>query len=320
MSDDSTKDLKRVATQIDRIDDQHLPALFRSADQAALTAQGRHLRFQKCHLGSLVLVSITAAMIPVVPGRHLAWLYGGVAILVTVGVILALISHSRKDDKTWFDCRAVAESVKTVAWRFMMRVVPFEDDRTATNQFISKIQEIREARSSIAVALATSLNAGDQAISESMNNVRAIDVRKRKSLYLESRVLDQKTWYSNGASFNSRRRSGWFWSTTVLQIIAVSLAIVQVVSSGFAVNLVPILTTCAAAAIAWSQMKRHGELAQTYTVAAQELGDQEAMSSDLMEESAFVRFVEQVEETISREHSMWCARREVLGKLSNTGS
>ena len=65
-------------------------------------------------------------------------------------------------------------------------------------------------------------------------------------------------------------------------------------------------------------MKRHGELAHSYTVAADDLGDQEEMAGDIKEESSFVDFVVQVEENLSREHGMWCARRGVLAKLNNT--
>ena len=59
-------------------------------------------------------------------------------------------------------------------------------------------------------------------------------------------------------------------------------------------------------------MKRYSELAQSYFLAAQELGDQEAIASNIMKEDDFLALVEQVEETISREHTMWCARRDVI--------
>jgi hypothetical protein len=319
MSDDSTKHLKSVATQIARIEDQHLPALFRRADQASLSAQRKHFCFQKLHLGLLVLGSVTAALIPVVPVPYLEWLYGGSAVFLAVGVIFSMISSSRKYDKTWFNCRAVAESAKTVAWRFMMRVVPFEDDSTATENLILKIREIRDSREYKADALASYMDADDSSIcSEAMSNARTADVGNRKNLYLASRVLDQNVWYSKKAAFNNKLKKRWFWAATISQIIAVALAIVQAVASGFPVNGVPFLTTFAAAVVAWSQMKRHGELAHSYTVAAAGLGDQKAMAADIKEESSFVNFVVQVEEILSREHAMWCARRGVLPNLNNT--
>ncbi len=299
--------------------DRHLPSLYQSANQSSLSAQRTYLCFQICHLSSLILGSVTAMTIPLVPATYLTWLYGGMAIIFTVGVILTLISHSLRNDKIWFDCRAIAESTKTAAWRFMMKAAPFEDNGMANQQFTSKLREIREARSSNPKHLAGNLNASAQAISDFMNNVRAKDLDDRKTFYIESRLRDQKAWYSKKANCNSRNESCWFWTTTMFQILAVVLAIVQATSGGFPVNVLPFLVTCAASAVAWSQMRRHGELAQTYSLAAQELGEQEAIAINLTEEADFLSFVEQVEETISREHIMWCARRNTVISPTNKG-
>ena len=58
-------------------------------------------------------------------------------------------------------------------------------------------------------------------------------------------------------------------------------------------------------------MKRYGELVHSYTVAADDLEGQEELAGDIKEESSFVDFVVQVEENLSREHVMWCARRGI---------
>ena len=59
-------------------------------------------------------------------------------------------------------------------------------------------------------------------------------------------------------------------------------------------------------------MKRHSELARNYSVAAQELGELETISPSVTQESEFCQFVTDVEYAISREHTMWCLRREVV--------
>jgi hypothetical protein len=46
----------------------------------------------------------------------------------------------------------------------------------------------------------------------------------------------------------------------------------------------------------------------------------EAIASSLAAESDFPQLVEQVEEAISREHTMWCARRDVLLRRIGTGA
>lgn len=311
---------KPMVTGIGPIEDRHFPNLFQSADRASLSAQRLYLRLQKCHLVFLIVGSLVAAFSTVVPSGRVTGFYTVLAIILVIGVILTLVTHSRRDDQVWFDCRAIAESVKTATWRYMMKAAPCEDDGTAKNQFVSELREIREARPSSPRDLAKSLDANAQSISDFMNDVRAKSLEERKAFYLESRICDQKGWYSKKANFNSSNESHWFWLTTGLQMLAVILAIVEVASGGLRVSMVPILMTCAASAVAWNQMKRHSELAQTYSLAAQELGDQEAIALDITEESQFLALVEQVEETISREHTMWCARRDTVIGPSKKGN
>lgn len=305
MSDDLKSQQEPVSTSIK---DRDFPSLYQSADQASLAAQRCYLLFQGCHLFLLILGSLVTVLIPIV---SFTWLPSILAIILMVTVTLTWISRSRRDDEVWFNCRAIAESTKTTAWRFMMKAAPFEDNSAAKGQFISKLKEIRKARSSSLAALAKDLDVDAQSISDFMNDMRTKSLSDRKTFYIKSRLLDQKAWYSKKADYNLRNKSYWSWITIVLQILATSLAIVQAVSSSLSVNVVPILITCVAAAVAWSQMKRHGELAQTYSLATQELGDQEALDWPTMKEDDFLSLVEQVEETISREHTMWYARREV---------
>jgi hypothetical protein len=70
-------------------------------------------------------------------------------------------------------------------------------------------------------------------------------------------------------------------------------------------------STLAAAAMAWLQVKRYQELAQSYLLAAHELGLIEAQSLHVHTEVELSAFVANAENAISREHTMWVARRDV---------
>jgi hypothetical protein len=100
-------------------------------------------------------------------------------------------------------------------------------------------------------------------------------------------------------------------------MLAVALAVIQAVSGGMKINVVPVITTCAAAFAAWGQMKRHDELAQSYAMATQELEGLASLANGQANAADFVQFIEQTENSISREHTMWCARRDV--RLSGHG-
>lgn len=290
--------------------DSDYPTLFRVSDAASLRSQNIYLRLQQIHLGSLVIGSFVGALVPLT-GSYSQWLLGAAAIILVLGLITLWVSRAQRYDANWFDCRAVAESVKTTAWRFMMRTPPFEADASVDAKFVSQLKEIREARPGIARYLAQQLDAAGSEITSFMRETRSRPFDTRRSFYLQQRVRDQRSWYSNKAKACAGSSTLWFWMTAGLQVIAAILAIIQAVAGGLGFNVVPIVTTCAAAVAAWNQMKRHDELAQSYTLAAQELGELETLVGGATNEGDFPQLVEQVEEAISREHTMWCARRDV---------
>ena len=186
------------------IEDRDLPGLYRSADQASIRAQRLYLRLQKWHVGCLILGSVGAVFATLVSDIAVRWAYIALAIVLVTGVLLTWVSRVRRDNKTWFDCRAIAESTKTVAWRFMMKAAPFKDDNIARESFIDQLQRIRKEKHYSSYDLAQSLDANAQAIGDVMKRVRGSPLNERKSLYLVARLRDQKTWYSDKSRFNSK--------------------------------------------------------------------------------------------------------------------
>ena len=291
--------------------DDSYPGLYRCADSASLKAQSIYLLFHKVYLGSLVLGSLISTTTAIASQAINARLYTALAIVLVIGLLTLWVMRARQDDKIWFDGRAVAESVKTATWRFMMRVTPFHEDSNVETVFISELTEIREARPHLGKYLAAAMDPGQSAITAFMRQKRTVSMEDRRSFYVSARICDQKIWYAHNARINVKSGAKWFWLIAILQVVVVILAIVQAVSGGLRINAVPVITTCAAAVAAWSQMKRHDELAQSYALAAHELEELEAIASNQTSEDAFSQLVEQAENSISREHTMWCARRDV---------
>jgi len=305
----TNKDINEVSFAMSNHD---YPGLFRAADRTSTSAQKMYFTLQCIYLVSLIIGGILGAFTFLFPEGVSIYLYTSMAIVLAAGLLVLWIGRARQDDKIWFDCRAVAESVKTATWRFMIGAPPFENDDAIDQRFISELQEIREARPDCQKHLAGALDANAPAISDFMRQMRTHTFEERKQFYIKQRLCDQKSWYSRKARINARIGDRWFWSIVVLQVFAVVTAIAQIPIRGFYVNIVTIITTCAAVAVAWNQMKRHDELKRTYTLAAQELSELEAIAHGVTTNEDFLQLVEQVEEAISREHTMWCARRDVL--------
>ena len=317
MSGSSKNEHKSACNSISSIEKKHLSSLYQSADQAAIERRRRYFCFRLWHLAFLILGSIVAVLGPIIPEKFLAWFQISIAVILVVGVFINIISRVLKHEETWFECRAIAESAKTAAWRFMMKASPFEEDSTAEEAFTSKVSEIRKGRSSILIILGQYQNQNTQLITQFMKEMRQKSIEDRKNKYLSSRLLDQKNWYWKESYSYSTIGSRLFYAIIGLQFCAIIFAIIQCVLSMWPINMVPVLMTFAAALIAWNQMKRHSELAQSYALMAQELEELETGHSSLTQESDFCKFVNDVEYAISREHTMWCVRREVATNPNN---
>ena len=314
MSGSSTNAHKSACSSISSIEKKYFPSLYQSADKAAIQMQRKCFVLRRWHLVLLILGSGGAALTTIVSKDSrtelLTGLNIGIAIILLIGFVINIVSYIRRYDEKWLNCRAIAESVKTATWRFMMNATPFEAGDPPEEIFRSKINEIQKHRQFVLSTLAPYQDSEVKLISDFMMNIRGKSTADRKNQYVKSRLLDQKTWYTKKSSDNSVAETHWFYGTTGLQFLAVVLAIIQAATT-IPVNLVPILMTCAAASIAWSRMKKYGELAQSYFLAAQELGELESVSASVKQESEFCQFVNDVEYAISREHTMWCARRDV---------
>jgi hypothetical protein len=75
---------------------------------------------------------------------------------------------------------------------------------------------------------------------------------------------------------------------------------------------VGVLTSLCASLLAWMQVKQYQELSQSYAIAAQELGLISALAKHSQSEADFSAFVADAETAMSREHTLWTARRDKI--------
>jgi hypothetical protein len=111
------------------------PALYRCADEASLAAQQKHIRLFQLH--SILLVAGAALSVYGIQDATSAAV-AAIAFILAIGVPLFLELNQFVD--AWYRTRAIAESVKTSTWLFMMRAEPFstglssaEADKRLTN-------------------------------------------------------------------------------------------------------------------------------------------------------------------------------------------
>lgn len=284
--------------------DDKYPALFRAADQASLYAQTCYVRLFGLHLALLIAAGLSGLVSAGFSSQGIAYVTASLfALSIVIGIVMRLSAFER----TWYEGRAIAESAKSMAWKYMMRARPYDEDNG--DAFLTDLDILRN--NCRHVRLASSSVHADPQITQTMRDVRGTTVDERRIFYVQNRIREQRNWYNRKAAYNAKRHNVFFWTTSALQAIAIPAAFATLPPLELPVPIEGLLATIVAALLAWLQLRRHYELGQSYALATQELGMIEERSDSLKGDNDFAQFVSDSETAMSREHTMWRARREV---------
>jgi hypothetical protein len=298
------------------ITENDLPALFNAADRAAIEAKKNYLKLTISDLSLLVLGTFLLSIeLHVNVEKFIA---GFAAVACFIGSFVSTIMILKaQHEKIWYGARAVAETIKSLSWKYMTCSEPFTAKLSSLEtdeEFISKLTKIISERRELFGAFNGAYGIESE-ITDMMRKVRNLDLEKRKQTYLEQRVNDQRKWYGHKAKQNKRHASRWFFAVLIAQSLAVLFTLLSMPWPGLKflplkINLAHVFSSAAIAFLAWIQVKQHQELAQSYGVAAYELGLIAEQISYIKTDEELCKFVSESENAISREHTMWIARRE----------
>lgn len=282
-----------------------LPGLYQAADQASIKAQANYFLSLKIYLILLVLAAIVSFSWP---QNAYGAAVSAALFLVTLMILVSL--RVNRPDGLWYNGRAVAESVKTRAWRWAMRAEPYEDASNVdivTRNFVVDLEEILSQNRNLSKILSPSAGI-QEPISEAMRQVRKLPVLERLATYQKHRVDDQAKWYARKAQFNQACATTWFWISVLLHSAAIVLLLYRIFNP---VTNLPIETiaTTAGAALTWLQAKKFNELSSSYSLAALEIGVIQGRGRSVRTEQDLSDFVLSSESAFSREHTQWAARK-----------
>lgn len=285
--------------------DDDLPSFFQSADTCSLTGQARFLRQNRLQFWGLGIAALGGAL-TIRTGR---WDVAGLAALLAFGMamLMRLQMVSKKYDRMWYDGRAAAESAKTLAWRYSVGGRPFplsEDAQVARALLITRLGEIQDAVQSLSIVPRTT----NREISPQMELLRTSDGDTRRQAYRRGRLEDQRTWYASKAKTNTESAEKWQRVVLGAEVVGLLLALGKA-TGVIGIDFLGIASAIAAGAAGWLQVRQHLTLAHAYSVAAHELNRTLELSNEVMDEEAWSEFVDEAEEAVSREHTMWAASR-----------
>ena len=287
------------------LDSDNLPGLYQSANQASLSSQFVYFWGLRLYLAFLVIAALVSFMWP------RSW-QGAIAsaglFLVTLGILIAL--RVKRPDDLWYNGRAVAESVKTRSWRWVMKAEPYEDTTNieiVSRQFISDMKTILSQNRSLSHVLNTSAGINEP-ISTVMKGIRSLSVEERLEIYKKQRIDDQAAWYSLKSQFNKRKARQWFWVSVGLHSMAIIMLLYRIKEP--CVDLpVGTVATAASAVLTWLQSKKHNELTSSYALTAHEIVLIKGEALSVNSEKELSEFVLNSETAFSREHTQWAARK-----------
>ncbi|MEX1046177.1 MAG: DUF4231 domain-containing protein [Actinomycetota bacterium] len=279
-----------------------LPEAWQLTDRASIAAQSRFLLSTRVQLLLLVVASGIGVITWVSGDIDIAALAAGAG-LVAAAAVRFLVSRT-KPHRTWYEGRAAAESLKTLAWRYAVGAQPFPiESSRAQEDFQVQAREVFSDLTSVPTEARAPENVRPTSW---MGELRAASLQERKSDYLRDRIEDQFDWYSSKSAWNRRRARFWSGAILVLLLIAAAGAFLK----GFGVidlDLFGVAGAVVASAAAWSETKQHSSLANAYRVAADELASIRELLGPVRDESEWSKLVGEAEAAISREHTMWKA-------------
>nr|WP_314576540.1 DUF4231 domain-containing protein [uncultured Pseudomonas sp.] len=280
------------------------PGLYQAADSLSGAAQKHFFAALFVNLALLVI----AAIVSVANCPH--WEAAAFQAVVLAGALASSVYlATQRPERLWYSGRAVAESIKTVVWRYVSRAEPFDgSDEAAKTHLVERLAQVLKQNESVSKKLRTHLQAHQ--ITNTMRAMRSGDFVTRREAYVDLRINDQLNWYSKKANFNASRARWFFVALIAVNAVAFICALIKIRHVEYLYLPTDILIAAAASVLTWMQAKRFTELSESYALTAHEITLIREQANDLVTDEDLSKFVGDAENAFSREHTQWEARKD----------
>jgi hypothetical protein len=288
------------------IGDADLPPLFLDNDRRALARQSESIRAVRTQLIVLLLATAAAAL---AEHLHSQIASGCAAVLYALTTVIGVHTSRRRARAHWQAHRAAAETLKSLAWQYMVHGGPFHS-RVANPEglFTDRLEErLRELRK---LGWRDSRDGAyrDGQITSRMRAVRAKSFEARRDIYLRDRVLEQLIWYGNRAS--QAHRASVRWSSVTASLTSLALLAATLRAFGVIGNwdFAGLLSASAAAGVAWQEVRRHRPLTYAHSLIEQDLDTLRVVMGTTVTEEGWAEAVAEAERLVSPQHTDWLVR------------
>jgi hypothetical protein len=312
------------------LSDNDMPPLFHNADQRAIRAQKFFFGWLQSELillglgvlvgafnGAATSIGPVSLLVPpfTVDGFRISTLSAfeiTEAGLLTLALVMRLVRVITRPERLWYEARAVAESVKPIAWRYAVGGEPFQEANSPDDLDAIVANRFGGIQTDLSKYKAPDQVVQQHQVTPAMSAVRGLSLVARKQIYREGRVEDQQRWYNRKSRFNGARALQSHVTLIVVEVLAICAALLPIALTAFhlfPLNLQSLAANIAGGGAAWMQAKRYEDLNVSYKVTASELAQVSKDIENQQDEPAWARFVENAEGSMSREHQLWRATR-----------
>lgn len=286
----------------------YYPTEYIKASKSSLKAQRLYKKVNLINLLILLIVTIMVSIDDHALEKIKDWhvITGGMFLLA--GGCLVYLFFSKPELK-WYMGRAVAESIKAISWKFMMNSEPFNSPDEKANQLLllNTIKKITEKAGENGFSINVSAP-HDEWVTQRMIEVSKMNYLEKKALYSQSRLDDQITWYRKKALFNKGMAIFLAWLMIIFLTIT-ALYIFYYAKVPHITNVPEVTIFLVTAMIAIMEMNKYRELKESYSYTYNELRYIRSRIGIINDDEGLNEFVNDAEMAISREHTMWLARR-----------
>jgi hypothetical protein len=310
--------------------------LFRSNDEWALNRQSEAFRATMAELALLLVATVCATLADHFNSHVLTGLS---ALLYGLTVVTGVVIQRRRARAHWQAHRDAAETVKSLAWQYMVHGGPFDPgvpdpDGLFNQQLEERLRALRrigwqepahgpgaapdtntapvpvQARNTL-WDLASRHEPDDPRhpqITRAMRAVRDKPFAVRKDIYLRDRVLDQLGWYGGRAVQARRSAAVWSSLTALLTLLALVAAVARSAGIASGWDLSGLLAASAATGVAWLETRRHHPLSYAHALVREGLETQRAVLTRSVPEELWPQAVADTEHLMLPQHTDWLAR------------
>ncbi|MDD3042719.1 MAG: DUF4231 domain-containing protein [Methanosarcinaceae archaeon] len=286
-----------------------LPDSYFIYNKSAITAQRNHFRQIRCELIQLVIVAILSLIISLSNNETISTIgFSAIVVIFLIGIIIQFHYSKQQFGRKWFESRAVAESIKSLAWQYAVGCGNFCEEDRAELLFLQQIRQIKETYKVNPDPKTTSSGILDEK-KQSMEKIRKMEWELKRETYIKERIDDQITWYTDKAKLNKKYSDRYEILVILLQLIVIVAGIVLVYTHINGAPVLALIVMLITSIIGWSRSKQYAELVEPYQNASRELNEIRQEILFVKDKKDFQCFVLNAEQAISREHTMWLVNR-----------